>query len=688
MAKFAAAINRKTLFGTLSLLIAASCAVASAQQLQQGGNAARDRYVVNTVITLLNAQHLSRHPLDDEISERTIKSFLEQLDPMKMYFYQADIDEFMGHKDAIDDDLKAGDMKFAYQVFNRFLQRVDERVATVLEILKSPLDFTVDEEMNTDPDTALYAQSAEESADRWRKRIKYDLLVLKTDKVEGEEAIQRLNRRYKANASRMHQFKPDDLLEMYLTAMTSSYDPHTSYMSPSTLENFEIQMRLNLEGIGAALQSTDGYTEVSKIIAGGAAARQGDLKDKDRIISVGQGEEGEMVDVVDMRLNDVVDLIRGKAGTVVRLGVLPEGSSETKTIRIVRDKVELKDSEARGEVIESGTKADGSPYRVGYIDLPSFYMDMNEAKRGTADFKSTTRDVRKILNRFNDEKVDAVLLDLRYNGGGSLTEAINLTGLFIDYGPVVQVKDPENRVQQYDDLERGVAWDGPLVVAINKFSASASEILAGAIQDYKRGVIVGDKTTHGKGTVQSLLDLRAQLFRNLPNAPNLGALKITMQQFYRPNGDSTQKRGVVSDIELPSTTTLMDVGEADLDYSVKFDTVPPASFHGYSKVTPEIIAQLKSLTEARQHSSEDFARLRRNIDKYREQKERHAITLNEKKFFAEREELDASKEDEKNLQEQEKSDDVVYHKSFYNDEIVATTVDYLKLLQQVTVAAQ
>ena len=359
---------------------------------------------------------------------------------------------------------------------------------------------------------AEYAKNRDEAFDRWRKRIKYDLLVLKTEDVTGEEAIDRLDRRYTSYAKRMHQFSSDDLLEMYLSAITTSFDPHTNYMSPSSLENFNISMKLNLEGIGAALMMTDGYTVVSKVIPGGAADKNGKLQPEDRIVSVGQGDDGEMVDVVDMNLNDVVKLIRGKAGTVVRLGVKPAGSNDVETYTITRAQIELKDSEARSEIIPVRQRPDGQPYQVGVIDLPSFYMDMTAARRGLTDFKSTTRDVRRILEDFNEKNVDVVVLDLTRNGGGSLTEAINLTGLFIDEGPVVQVKDSDNHVQHYDDLERGMVWKGPLVVLTSKFSASASEILAGAIQDYGRGIVVGDQATHGKGTVQSLLDLGSQLF--------------------------------------------------------------------------------------------------------------------------------------------------------------------------------
>jgi carboxyl-terminal processing protease len=660
---------------------------------------ANDRQVALIVTRLLTNEHLLKRPLNDEISRRAMETFLKQLDPIKIYFYQSDIDEFMERRDELDDFVKQGDLGFAYEVFNRFLKRIDERVGFVHELLKVDHDFTVDEEMVTDPEVAEYARTQEEAYDRWRKRIKYDLLVLKTElngrpaagasegqedpaieiEVEGEGAVDRLTRRYDSYQKRMKQFSSDDLLEMYLSAITTAFDPHTNYMSRSSLENFYISMKLNLEGIGAALMMTDGYTVVSKVIPGGAADKHGKLKPEDRVVSVGQGDEGEMVDVIDMNLNDVVKLIRGKAGTVVRLGVKPANKNEVEIYTITRARIELTDSEARSEIIPFGQKPDGEPYQVGVIDLPSFYMDMAAARRGLSDFKSTTRDVKAILEGFQQKNVDVVVLDLTRNGGGSLTEAINLTGLFIDQGPVVQVKDADDRVQHYDDLERGMAWQGPLVVLTSKFSASASEILAGAIQDYGRGIVVGDQSTHGKGTVQSLLELGPHMF-SIPNPPQLGALKITMQQFYRPSGESTQKRGVLADVAMPSLTTHMDVSESDLDFPIDFDRVDKAPFTPALAIDPNLTAQLNTRSAERRKSSDDFLKLERRIEQYRRQKAKSHVTLNEEKFFAERAEFDAEKEDEANLKEQIEMGRPVFTRNYYNDEVLHVAVDYADLL--------
>lgn len=641
---------------------------------------AMDHHVTRQVVLLLQREHLSGRELDDEISQRCLTTFLKSLDPWKVYFYQSDVDAFRAQENDLDDMARQGDVKFAYQVFRVFLQRVDERVRLVDELLASEHDFAADEQMIRDRDETRYPQTAAEIRDRWRKRIKYDLLVLKADKTEGEEAREKLTRRYHSFAKRMHQTDGEELLEMYLTSLTTSFDPHTTYMSPGTLENFEIAMRLELEGIGASLQSVDGYTVVKKLIHGGAADRQGELHVEDKIVGVGQGNDGEIVDIVDMKLSDVVKMIRGDRDTVVRLQVIPVDGGERKVIAITRAKIELKDSEAQAAIFDDGRKADGQPYKIGVIKLPSFYMDMDAAKRGDPYYKSTTRDVRRILEDFNDKSVDAVVLDLRHNGGGSLTEAIHLTGLFIDEGPVVQVKDGRGRVQPYHDLEQGAAWGGPLVVLTSKFSASASEILAGAIQDYGRGLIVGDHATHGKGTVQSLMDLGERLF-GVPNSTPMGALKITMQQFYRPSGVSTQKEGVKADLELPSLTSHLDVGEADLDYPIDFDRVESLRFKRLAGVNQVICSRLKQLSEQRLSGSEKFQQELKRIARYKEQKARTHITLNEEKFLKERAELNAEKEEQETIEELADPNQPPIKRDYYLDEALAITVDLLNIKQ-------
>ena len=639
-----------------------------------------DRQITLAVRSYLEREHFTRRPIDDEIARRWFGIFLESLDPMKIYFLQSDIDAFMQKRDSLDDLVKRGDVSFAYEVYNRFLERIDARLPLIERLLATPQDFSKQESIIIDRDDTKWATSEAEAEDNWRKRIKYDLLVQKMEKTPPEEAQDKLQRRYRSFAKRMHQMTADELLETYLSSLTSSLDPHTSFMSPGTLENFEIGMRLQLDGIGASLKGEDGYTTVAELVPGGAADKDGRHQKKDRVVGVGQGTEGDIVDVVDTNLNEVVKLIRGKRGTVVRLKVIPVGQTAPKIYDITRAKIELKDSEARGEVIEEGRKPDGTPFRIGVINLPSFYMDMAGARQGQAEYKSSTRDCKRLLDEFKQKGVDCVVLDLRNNGGGSLPESISLTGLFIDTGPVVQIKDADKRVQQYDDVDPGISWDGPLVVLTNKFSASASEIVAGAIQDYHRGLVVGDNATHGKGTVQSLLDLGRQLFQRLPNAPSLGAIKITMQQFYRPSGLSTQLEGVKSDVELPSITTHLPVGESDLDHAIAFDKVPAATFQSSGKVNDDMLKSLRDRSVGRIKGNEEFGKVEKDIAQYQKRKSEKTISLLESEFSRQWNEGKAAEDEEKKLEESADPKRPIVKRDFYFKEAMNVTVDYLNML--------
>ncbi|MBN1853058.1 MAG: carboxy terminal-processing peptidase [Pirellulales bacterium] len=678
---------------------------------------ANDRKITRLVTRLMQMWHISGRQIDDEIARRCLKTFLQNLDRMKLYFYQSDIDEFLAEGDQIDDAVKQGKTDLAYKIFDRFLQRVDERLAQINIALGMQHDFTLDEELIFDPEVANYPRTSEEAFDRWRKRIKLDLLNETAEGTPMEEAVEKLRRRYTNFAKRMEKTDNDELLEIYLSSLTTGFDPHSSYMSPSSLENFYIIIGLKLEGIGASLTTEDeyGYTVIKKIIPGGAADKDGRLKVEDKIVGVGQGEDGEIVDVVDMKLNDVVEKIRGKAGTVVRLEVITGEGEKRKIYNITRETIELKDSEARsrlipgnainlgasskgnGSVVEkgkeptstifpSGLKPDGTPYLIGVIDLPSFYMDMEGAHQGAANYKRTSDDVRRLLNEFNEKKVDAVIIDLRQNGGGSLPEAVATTGLFIDSGPVVQVKQPDGLVQPYPDPEKGMVWAGPLIVLTSKFSASASEIFAGAIQDYDRGLIIGDKSTHGKGTVQQLRDI-AMILYGVDNPPEkLGAVKMTIQHFYRPCGDSTQNRGVVSDIELPSITSYLDIGESDLDYALDFDQVDPLPHENYNLVDQNLITKLRNQSEARWRMSSDFAKEIHDIELYQERKKRKTRTINREKFLAERAELNSDAEEKERIEEMINGDQEIFDpEEYYNAEVLAITLDYLHLLNHRTV---
>lgn len=729
---FAQAPQRSSLTGKstiIACLIAVSVACLSQQTKADnlGDPSIVSGYVAKLVTKLMQSDHLSKHPMDDQISQRAFDLFAKSLDPMKVYFMQSDIDEFSISRTELDDQLKRGEFSTAFAMFRRFLERIDQRTAQAVELIEQDHDFTVKEEMITDPDLLSYAETEEESRELWRKRIKYSLLVLENDDDEedekkddksetdtpdsddssadedGDAAAEETNayekkdpkellrKRYESFARRMHQTNAEELIEIYVSAITNAYDPHTSYMSSKSYEDFKIMLGLELEGIGATLSITDdGYTVIKSIVPGGACDTQGGIYPEDKIVAVGQGNAdgtklslklyekhgSEMIDVVNWKLSDVVAMIRGKAGTVVRLAVISEGKEEIHTVSISREKIKLEDSAAKGAVFEEGTRPDGSPQKIGVIDLPSFYADMSGKMGG----RRTTVDVKKILEDFKEQNVDAVVLDLRRNGGGSLREAIDLTGLFIDQGTVVQVKDSYGQITQYEDEMPGLSWSKPVIVLTSKFSASASEILAGALQDYGRGIIVGDEQTHGKGTVQSLLDLN-QVISRLRNPPNTyGALKITMQQFYRPNGDSTQKRGVEADIVLPSLSGKMDVGEVDLEYAVEFDRIGGAPHDMFQLTSTEIKQKLNELSQQRVNASEDFAKRKRQIQNYVEQKALKKVSLNQEEFMARRKELSAEKEDRKTFEDQVNKKEI--ERDYYLDEVLKITDDYIEMLPE------
>ncbi|MBN1381812.1 MAG: carboxy terminal-processing peptidase [Deltaproteobacteria bacterium] len=644
-----------------------------------------EQQIAISVASLLKSEHLTRHSLNREISERCFNNFISSLDPQKIFFKQSDIDAFQRMKDKLARLIEQGDVNFAYKIFKVYLSRIDESVGIIESLLKEPQDFSIDEEMVIDKDRIRYPQTTAEARERWRKRLKNEILVLKADKAdragESKDPMQpekRLLRRYRSFVKQMHQTDTEDLLGIYLTALTTAFDPHSTYMTPRTMENFEITMRLQLEGIGAALSSVDGYTVVKEIISGGAADRDGRLKAGEKIVGVGEGADGEIIDVVDMKLNNVVKMIRGKKGTIVRLEVLSvEG--ERKIIDITRAKIELKDRDAEGEIFEFGQTEKGSTYKIGVIDIPSFYMDTISAGKGVPDYKSTTRDVRGILEEFNRTGVNAVVLDLRKNGGGALSEAINLTGLFIKEGPVLQVKNAEGYIYSHKDEDSTMVWSGPLVLMISKFSASASEILAGAIQDYGRGLVVGDHATHGKGTVQNLIELDRLRFRLFPATKKMGSLKITTQQFFRPSGASVQKRGVLADIELPSITTHLDIGESDLEYAIPYDKVPPLHFKRFDYVEKDLVDQLRRSSEVRIKMSEKFRKIVRDIERYHVQKNRVSINLNEAQFLKERKAFKADQEDETVSENMNQSGERGIKRDYYLEEVMAIVADYLEL---------
>jgi len=644
--------------------------------LPAGATAQKDpediRKVMGLVHILLEQEHISGHKVDDTISKRALKAYLESLDPLKLYFEQSDIDGIIKFETKLDNMLKRGDLEFARLVFSKFLSRLEQRVGQVEELLKIDHDFSATESFTTDPDAVSWSKSEAESLDRWRRRMKYDLLRKKSDKVEITKAKEQINKRFKNFLRRMKQFNDEDILASFVGAITVSYDPHTRYIGAKPFEDMQIHMRLNYKGIGAHLLDVDGDVTITKIIPGGAAAKYGKIKDGDVILEVGEGEDGPLVEVTGQKLSDVVKLIRGEEGTTVRMKIRPKGGGDVVIHKLQRTRVELQDESAIGEVFEhDGTK-------VGVIDLPSFYRDTDAEAKGENSFRSSTKDVAKYLERFKKEEVDAVILDLRYNGGGLLSEAIELTGLFIDEGPVVQVKDGSDRIQRRNDKVEGMVWEGPLVVLTSRFSASASEILAGAIQDYGRGVVVGDPTTHGKGTVQHVLDL-GRLITRRGSPPALGALKITLQKFYRASGDSTQLKGVEPDLVLPSLSSVVE-GEADLDFALSFDRIPSLEHEKYGHTSAPVVKKLRDASKQRVDASDAFKRIRTDVARIKKLRGLTEVPLEEKAFM----ELLADREEGEKVAESAQKDDDAERKinrDDYLNEVLRIATDYARAMK-------
>ena len=534
------------------------------------------------ILRVIDKYHYKRQHLDDAMSADILKRYLEALDPNKSYFTRQDVERFQVYRTRLDDDLRQARLEPAFNIFRIFRQRLDERVDYALDLLDKELDFSRDEEYRFDREEAEWPKDRAALNDLWRKRVKNDILALRLSGKDEARIKETLRKRYQGLRRRTHQLGPDDVFQTFINAYTLSLEPHTSYMSPRVSENFDISMRLSLEGIGAVLRSDNEYTEVLRTVPGGPAAQSGQVKAGDRIIGVGQGDDGEIVDVVGWRLQDVVDRIRGQKGSVVRLRLLPKSEGPdgpTRVVKLVRNEIKLEDQAAKKSIIE-GLEGMGD-IRIGVIDLPTFYRDFRGQSNGDKNFRSTTRDVRKLLKELEAEGVDGIVIDLRGNGGGSLLEATELTGLFIPNGPVVQVKDSSGDVEVEQDPDPAVVYDGPLAVLVNRNSASASEIFAGAIQDYGRGIIIGEPT-FGKGTVQTLVDL-GRFVRS--GGDKMGRLRLTMAQFFRVNGGSTQFKGVVPDIVYPSALGSEEHGERGLDNALPWAKIDAARYRA-SKLGP------------------------------------------------------------------------------------------------------
>lgn len=646
---------------------------------------ALDEKTARAVVYLLEKNHMAKPTIDDEIAKKWCKTFLKDLDPQKYIFLKADIDEFLPQATTLDDKIRDGNLDFAKAVFARYLQRSDERLKMTTEILAQKPDFTVDESMADDPEQLDYPADEAEARDRLRKRIKLELLQAKVDNEDEAEAAKKAMIRYRDRNRIVHQFNSSDLLEIYLTSLSRTFDPHTTYMNKESLEDLIQQsLQLSLTGIGASLQSEDGFAVVKELIPGGPADKDGRLQPEDKILGILK-DDGTEIDFVEKRLKDVVRDIRGEAGTHVKLIIQPADSKERKVYDIVRQKVELSEAHAKGQIIET-KGADGRPLKVGVINLPAFYGDSTAVHNGEPDAVSCTLDCARIIKGFKEKGVDSVMMDLRGNGGGLLDEAISLSGLFIDKGPVVQVRESTG-VDHNDDTDAGTAWDGPLVVLIDRQSASASEIFAGVIKDYGRGLIIGDVSTFGKGTVQSIMPINDSLRQR--GAPSLGALKLTIRQFYRVNGESTQIRGVPPDIHIPSIFDQAEFGEGKMENALKFDKVAELPHDQYNRVPPDVVAQLTERSEKRRAESEKFRKRDEAIKKILERKARHAISLNEAKFRAETVSEEESKDEAKAGKKPKKrvTEHPAWESNYYNDEILNIVGDYLTIASKALASA-
>jgi len=603
------------------------------------------RYATNLATRFLTNWHYKDTRLDDEFSNVILDEYIDLLDPNKNYFLASDIASFERYRNSLDDALRHSDLVPAYDIFNTYVDRVRQRVAYSREVLKQPMDFTVDEYYEFDREDAPWATTVAELDELWRKRVKNDYLRLKlTDKDDA--AIQEtLEERYANLDRRINELKAEDVFQFFMNAFAQAIEPHTSYLSPRTSENFEISMKLSLEGIGALLGRESEYTTIASVVPGGPASLDGRLQAGDRITAVGQGLDGKMVDVIGWRVDDVVDLIRGPKDTVVRLEVLPEEvgvGGPSSVIDIVRNEVKLEEQAAKSSIIEVPVEGSDEMMKIGVIDLPVFYMDFNGRAQNLPDYRSSTRDVRRLISELEEQGIAGLVVDLRNNGGGSLLEATTLTGLFIDKGPVVQVRNSNGRISLEEDVDAGMAWEGPLAVLVNRYSASASEIFAAAIQDYGRGLIIGEPT-FGKGTVQSLLDLDDYA---PSDSPSMGQLKITMAQFFRVNGGSTQNRGVEPDIRFPSAGDPSEYGERSLQHALPWTTIDPARYKPAGDLS-RMKAVASDRYQGRMDNDEEFSWLLADIEEYNVKSSETRVSLLESTAREEMAEQEAKKEERK-----------------------------------------
>ncbi|ANC83025.1 tail-specific protease [Pseudomonas putida] len=611
--------------------------------LTLGGNAAaankwdslqpdRDEIVASlNVVELLKRHHYSKPPLDDARSAIIYDSYIKLLDPARSYFTAADIAEFDKWKTQFDDFLKSGNLDPGFTIYKRYLDRVKQRLDFALAELNKgvdKIDFTTNETLLIDRKDAPWMKNQAELDDLWRKRVKDEVLRQKIAGKEPKQIQETLIKRYKNQLARLDQTRAEDIFQAYINTFAQSYDPHTNYLSPDNAENFDINMSLSLEGIGAVLQSDNDQVKIVRLVPAGPAAKTKQVAPADKIIGVAQGNK-EMVDVVGWRLDEVVKLIRGPKGSVVRLEIIPASNAPSdqtsKIVSITREAVKLEEQAAKKSVLK--LKQDGRDYKLGIIEIPAFYLDFKAYRAGDPEYKSTTRDVKKLLTELQKEKVDGVVIDLRNNGGGSLQEATELTSLFIEKGPTVLVRNSDGRVDVLEDENPGAFYKGPLALLVNRLSASASEIFAGAMQDYHRALIIGGQT-FGKGTVQTIQPL------------NHGELKLTLAKFYRVSGQSTQHQGVLPDIDYPSIIDTKEIGESALPEAMPWDTIRPVVKPAADPFRP-FLAQLKAQHEARSDKDAEFTYIRDRLALTQKLMNEKTVSLNEQERRARHDSIEA-----------------------------------------------
>jgi len=598
---------------------------------------AKHREQSKLIYQLLTKYHYKKVSVDDSLSEKILEKYINSLDPNKEYFFKNDIDYFNQYKLQMDDYITSGYLEPAYEIFTVYNERVKDRIEYVFSLLENEPDFSVEEELVFDRKKSEWFGDSGQMDNYWRKKIKNSILNLKILGKEWESNKETLDKRYKRFEKTISQFNSEDVFEMFINSFTEIYDPHTNYFSPVNADRFEINMSKTFEGIGARLQQDVEYTTIYQIMPGGPAYRNKELEKGDRIIGVGQGEDGAFEDIIGWRLDDVVSKIKGPKGSMVQLLVLKKEANiddYPDTVRLVRDRVDVVDEDATFDIIPY--RADNKDYNVGLIKIPSFYINFEEAQRGIKDYKSVTRDVKRCIDSLKALSVDGIIIDLRNNGGGSLQEAIDLTGLFIETGPVVQIKSSSGRIEVEKDFDRSIHYDGPLLVINNSFTASSSEIFSGALKDYNRGLIVGE-STFGKGTVQNLIDLE----RFFPNSNlQFGQLKITLAKYYRVNGGSTQKIGVEPHVEFPNIYDRSIYTENARSNALEWDKIRDISYDNINYINEPLVDHLNNAFTQEVKSDSSFINYLSFVEETKENRKKKSISLNYSKRLAEKKEND------------------------------------------------